>query len=120
MLIIDANLHASQQHATALAQQFSEQIVAARAQQQTTEKLAKQLRQQVNQAIQTWSEQDQQQFILWFNQALNEINAARRSDVPSDKYVGFYFAIVAGVLAVSFVGLAIFAALMDAKTFNGG
>jgi hypothetical protein len=120
VLIIDANLQATQQHATALAQQFSEQIVAARAQQQTTAKLAQQLRQQVNQAIQTWPEQEQQQFILWFNQALNKINDARKTDVPSDRHVGFYFAIVAGILAVSFIGLAVFAALMDAKTFNGG
>lgn len=120
MLTLDSNLQATEQQATQIAEQFSDHIAAARAQQQITVQLAKQLRQQLQQAIQAWPEADQQQFMLWFNEALRESNAKRTADVPDDKHVGLYFAIVATILSVSFIGLAIFAALMDAKTFNGG
>lgn len=120
MLTFDSNLQANQQQAAQIAQQFSDHIAAARAQQQTTDQLAKQLRQQLQQAIQSWSDADQQQFILWFNDALRAINTQRKPEFTDDKHIGLYFAIVATILAVSFVGLAIFAAMMDAKTFNGG
>lgn len=119
MLAISPVLPVQLDNARAVAQAFSDRVALEREQNRTTEQLAAQLRQDIQQKILNWTQQDQQQFMQWFNQALREINIARVQATPAKKYFGFYFAILAGILAVGFIFFAVFAAVLKARVFNG-
>ena len=109
----------SEANAQAVAEQFNRQIAAARQQQQTTDQLARQLRQQIQSVINAWPLSDQQQFMLWFNQALRILTTARSNEIADKKHFGYYFAILSGILFFGFLIVAVYAAFTEANIFNG-
>jgi hypothetical protein len=119
VLAISPSLPVQQDNARAVTQAFCDRVAVEREQQRTTATLASQLRQDIQQKIADWTTQDQQQFMQWFNQALREVNVTRIQAIPAKKYFGFYFAILAGILAVGFIFFAVFAALIGKNVFNG-
>lgn len=112
-------LPVSEANAQAVAEQFGKQIAAARQQQQTTDQLARQLRQQIQSVIDVWPINDQQQFMLWFNQSLRKLSAARSHEIADKKHFGYYFAILSGILFFGFLIVAVYAAFTEANIFNG-
>lgn len=120
MLAISPVLPVQLDNARAVAQAFCERVAYEREQQRTTDTLAVQLRQDIQQKIAGWSAQDQQQFMQWFNQSLRDVNVARIQSIPAKKHFGFYFAILATILAIGFIFFAVFAAVVGKSVFNGG